>query len=557
LLVLTGCGQRPTQAHSSEWDAYVNNYLGAYFFTHPDVAVVLGRHDFDGKLRDFSPQALSGEIARLHAARQHAANFRDDALDSKQRFERDYLIAAVEGDLFWLESAKEPYRNPQFYSDPIDPEVYLTRPYAPLEQRMRAFITYAHAFPRALDQMRANLRPPLPRTYVDRGHALADGLAQYFSHDVPGIFASVSDAQLQSSLHAAVGDSVRGLRALDAWFQSQQPQAVEDGYALGPEKFRKMLRDTERVEIPLERIESIGREDLKNNLAALRDACSRYAPGRSLTECVAKMNSDKPNVTPVEAAKRQVAELRTFVLTTALVRVPGTEEAMVDDAPPYQRWNFAYINIPGPYEKNMPSVYYISPPDPKWSRAEQVAYLPGKAALLFTTAHEVMPGHFLQYLHTNRSASKVGRIFGSYAFVEGWAHYAEELVWEAGLGSNDPGIHVGQLSEALLRDVRFLSAIGLHTEHMSVEQSERMFRESAFQDSGNARQQAARGTFDPAYLNYTLGKLMIRKLRDDWTASRGRRNAWRQFHDQFLEYGAPPIPLVRAAMLGGLAGPPL
>jgi uncharacterized protein (DUF885 family) len=240
-----------------------------------------------------------------------------------------------------------------------------------------------------------------------------------------------------------------------------------------------------------------------------------------------------------------------------LVSIPGTEQALVDEAPPYNRWNFAYINIPGPYEKGLPSVYYISPPDPKWPAAEQKAYLPGKAALLFTSAHEVMPGHFLQFLHANRSPSRFGQVFVGYAYAEGWAHYVEEMMWDAGLGANDPEIHVGQLTEALLRNVRFLSAIGLHTGKMTVAASEKMFLESAFQDKGNATQQAARGTFDPAYLNYTMGKLMIRKLREDWTATRGGRNAWHDFHDQFLQFGGPPIPLVRAAMMGPSGGSPL
>ena len=237
--------------------------------------------------------------------------------------------------------------------------------------------------------------------------------------------------------------------------------------------------------------------------------------------------------------------------------IPGTEEAQVDEAPPYQRWNFAYIDIPGPYEKGLPSVYYISPPDPKWPPAEQKAYLPGKASLLFTSAHEVWPGHFLQFLHANRVPSKFGQIFVGYAYAEGWAHYAEEMMWESGFGANDPETHVGQLTEALLRNVRFLSAIGLHTGHMTVAESDKMFRESAFADAGDAKQQAARGTFDPAYLNYTMGKLMIRKLRDDWTATHGGRAGWHDFHDQFLSYGGPPIPLVRTAMLGASAGPPL
>src|SRR3712207_1812764 len=156
-----------------------------------------------------------------------------------------------------------------------------------------------------------------------------------------------------------------------------------------------------------------------------------------------------------------------------------------------------------------------------------------------------------QVLHANRSPSKFGQVFVGYAFAEGWAHYAEEMMWDAGLGSRSPGIHIGQLMNALLRNVRYLSAIGLHTGGMTVAESERMFREQAFQDPGNARQQASRGTYDPAYLNYTMGKLMIRKLRDDWTATRGGRAAWREFHDAFLSYGGPPVPLVRRSMVGG------
>ena len=234
--------------------------------------------------------------------------------------------------------------------------------------------------------------------------------------------------------------------------------------------------------------------------------------------------------------------------------IPGTEDALVNEAPPYNRANFAYIDIPGPYEKGLPATYYIAPPDPSWSAAEQRDYLPGQADLLFTSVHEVWPGHFLQFLHSNRNPSLVGRLFVGYAFAEGWAHYAEEMMWDMGLGGGSPETHIGQLTNALLRNVRYLSAIGLHTKGMTVEESERMFREQAFTDAGTARQQAARGTYDPAYLNYTMGKLMIRKLRDDWSASRGGRQAWRQFHDQFLTYGGPPIRMVRRQMMGDSGG---
>lgn len=174
---------------------------------------------------------------------------------------------------------------------------------------------------------------------------------------------------------------------------------------------------------------------------------------------------------------------------------------------------------------------------------------------MFITAHEVWPGHFLQFLHSNRAESLVGRLFVGYGFAEGWAHYSEELIWEAGFGAGDPRTRIGQIQNALLRNVRYLVAIGLHAGSLTVAEAERMFREQGFQDAANARQQAARGTFDPAFLNYTLGKLMVRRLREDWTASRGGRAAWREFHDRFLSFGGPPIPVVRAAMLGGADGP--
>ncbi len=269
------------------------------------------------------------------------------------------------------------------------------------------------------------------------------------------------------------------------------------------------------------------------------------------------MDSHKPQGGAVPGARAQLADLRAFIAEKKIVTIPSDEQALVAEAPPYMRGNFAYINIPGPYDKGVAYTYNISPPDPSWTPKERADYIPGEARLLFTTVHEVWPGHFLQFLHANRNPSKIAALWVGYAYAEGWAHYCEEMMWEEGLGNGDPEKHIGQLAAALLRDVRFLSAIGLHTQGMTPAQSEKLFRESAFADAGNARQQAARGTYDPAYLNYTLGKLMIRKLRTDWVARQAGADAagdpkqhWQAFHDKFLSYGGPPIPLVRKAMLG-------
>lgn len=543
-------------AKAPDWDAFAHRFIEEYFVANPDFAVRAGRHEFDGQLPDWRPEALAKEVARLRSRRQQALAFNSNSLTASQRFEREYLVAWIDKDLFWLETAEWPYKNPAFYTQELDPNVYLSRPYAPLEARLRAYIAYAKAIPAAAEQIRHNLRTPLPSTYVDIGERVFGGLASYYEKDAPAIFAAVDNAPLQKEFRAANRQAIQAMRELRQWVQAQRANATAD-FALGVPLFRALLRETERVEVPLERLEKIGREDLERNLAALRRACREYAPDKTVPQCLEKAQAVKPEKGPVEEARRQLQELEAFVVAKNLVTIPGTEQVQVAPSPPYMQWNFAYIDIPGPFDQGLPSVYYVAPPDPSWSEAEQQAYIADKADLLFVSVHEVWPGHFLQFLHSNRAASPLGKVFVGYGFAEGWAHYVEEMMWEAGLGKGDPEIHIGQLLNALLRNVRYLSAIGLHTQGMSLEESEQMFREFAYQDEGTARQQAARGTFDPAYISYTLGKIMIKKLRKEWTSSRGGRKGWRAFHDQFLSYGGPPIPLIRKEMLKSSAGSPL
>jgi hypothetical protein len=539
-----------TAGREVAFESAVDDFIQGVFDRNPVFGAKAGKHEFDGRLPDFSSGGLNAHAAWLHTERDQFAAFRDDELDARTRFRRDYVLATIDTQLFWLEDSGFPYRNPDFYADSLSPSMYLTRRYAPLPQRMAAFVKYQEALPKAIAQVQANLRPPLPASYVELGINIFAGYADFFQNEVPAIFASVEDDALQARFKRSNAAAIKATGNIADWFKAQLPGATQD-FALGAEKFAKMLYATERVDIPLDQLKAAGEADLKRNLTALRAACDSHAPGKMLSDCVGQMEADKPQGGAVEGARQQLRGLKRFVTDADLVTIPGTEEAKVAAAPPFNRSNFAYIEIPGPFEKNLPSVYYIAPPDPTWPKAERDAYVPGKAVLLFASVHEVWPGHFLQFLHAHRSGWTFGQLFVGYAFAEGWAHYTEEMTYDAGLDGATPEVHLGQLSNALLRDVRFLSAIGLHTGGMTVAESEQMFRDKAFQDPGNARQQAARGTYDPAYLNYTLGKLMIMQLREDWTATRGGRNAWKQFHDQFLSYGGPPIPLVRAQMLGG------
>ena len=547
---------RPPPADAGTWDAFVDRYLEAHFAANPGFAVYQGRHEYDGKLPDWSDAGLRREAARLRAAHDSAAAWDTTGLDARRRLQRRYLMAVLEGQLFWLDDARWPWKNPTWYAGNLDPNVYIARPYANPTVRARALTAWARAVPGAAREIQANLHTPLPKSYVAIGRIRFGGLVSFLRTDAPKAFTEVKDSAVLGGLHSALGSAADALAQLDAWFASQQRTAI-DSFAMGPELFAWMLKATDRVEVPLDRLEALGRADLKRNLAALEKACEAFAPRQTLRGCVAQANALKPKGSVVEAARLQLDSLSAFVRAHDLVTVPGNEKAEVHESPPYQRWNFAYIDPPGPYDKGLPSVYYVAPPDPSWTPAERADYLPGRADLEFTSVHEVWPGHFLQFLHSNRSADKFGAVFVTYAFAEGWAHYAEEMMWEAGLGEGSPEVHIGQLQNALLRDARYLSALGMQTRGTTPAQSERLFREEALQDAATARQQAARGTFDPEYLNYTLGKLMIRQLREDWTASRGGRGAWKAFHDQFLSYGGPPVPLIREEMLGREAGPAL
>jgi hypothetical protein len=552
-LVLAACGKdavdQSTEVAESKqpWAEFAATVIDDYYARNPETAVDAGLHQYDGRMSDLSMAAVEEYAAWLDTVLAETAGY--DDLEGIEAFERDYLSTALEGELFWIRESGFLTSNPLAYAGAIGISVYVDREYAPLEQRLKAYTQYMKQLPGMLQQMQQNLQPPLPAPYVEMGYRVLSGLVEYLSTTVPEIFSPVEDEQLQRQFKAANDAAIEAIRQSVEWLDGLKETATDD-YALGEDKFLKMLSATQGVDITLEELKAAGQRNLDANLETLYEACAEFAPGASTEDCVAKVTGNKPEGGAVAGARAQLPMLKAFVIDNNIASIPGTEDALVDEAPPHRRFNFAYINIPGPFETGLPSTYFIAPPDPEWSEEDQFAYIPGEADLLAVSVHEVWPGHFLQFLHSNRTENNVGQHFGTYTFSEGWAHYTEQMMVDAGLGDGDPEVRIGQLLNALLRNVRYMSAIGLHTEGMTIEESQQMFEEQAFQDFGNASQQAYRGTYDPGYLNYTLGKLMINKLREDWTDGRGGREAWGRFHDQFLSYGVPPIPLVREQMLG-------
>ena len=553
MVALAACGGNGDSATAvSEeqqipWADFAAATIDEYYRQNPERAVDQGLHEYDGFASDWSLEAHDDYADWLEQTIVSVQSYVD--LDGIEAFERDYLAQALRSQLFWIRDVDFLKKNPVAYTGRIGIGVYIDREYAPLEQRLRAYTEYVSNVPRMLNQMRDNLEPPLPAPYVEMGQRILDGLADYLENTVPGLFSAADDEELQRQFAFVNDAAVEAVRSTASWLDEQKSTATQD-YALGEQRFLRMLRETQGIDVTLEELKAAGQANLDRNLDLLNEACAAFAPGESTEDCVLKVQSRKPPEGAVGGATRQLPGLKQFIMDNDIVSIPGTEEALVDEAPPHRRFNFAYIEIPGPFESGLPSVYYIAPPDPAWSEEDQLAYIAGETDLLATSIHEVWPGHFLHFLHSNRTENDIGQHFSTYSFTEGWAHYTEQMMIDAGYGDGDPEVRIGQLLNALLRNVRYMSAIGLHAEGMTVDESQTMFEAKAFKDFGNASQQAYRGTYDPGYLNYTLGKLMINKLRDDWTAGRGGREAWGQFHDEFLGYGAPPVPLIRDAMLG-------
>lgn len=518
---------------ASEWPSFVNESVEEIFTLNPTFAVFQGRHDFDGRLPDWSDAGINRAIASMRTIYASASGF--TGLSADQQFERDYLLMILRGELYALEDADLPYTNPYFYIGALDPDIYLSRDYADAPTRLRAVIAFLRAVPTSAAQIRANLRTPLPTSFVTLAVSSFNGFATFYNNDVRTAFAGVGDVALQQELNAASAAAAAAMSDLATYFSGVPSTAT--GFELGAERFARLLSATEGVDLPLAQLQQIGEADLARNQAAVTAACATFSPGTNIATCLGRLAADRPSDGALAAATRQINELRSFVVANDLVTIPSNEAITVRNSPPY-RAGVIYMQPPGAFETGA-SAYYI----PTGSGISE-------PSLLFTTVHEAMPGHFLQFLHARRAPSLIGALFVTSGFAEGWAHYAEEMMWDAGLRGTAEA-RLGFLVNALLRNCRYLAAIGLHTQGMTLAQAQTMFVDRCFQDQGTAAAQAQRGAYDPGYLNYTLNKLMIMRLRADWTATRGDRSAWKAFHDMFLSFGGPPVPLVRARMMGG------
>jgi len=555
------------QAEDAEYESVAEEYIKTYLAAHPLQGTALGLHEYDGKITDYSRLALDAELSRLRRFDDRLAKFDPTKLSARQSIDLRILQAAVKRDLFEMQEMSIFERNPMVYARAADVNVYIKRNFAPLEDRVRSLVAIESQIPNILIAARTNLNEKLPKPFVELAIQIARGSADFLKKDLVAAVGSVKDEQLRAAFQEANRKAANALNDYAAWLEREKLPKASLDFALGEEKFGRFLTQTELVDLPPQKILEIGLAQLKAEQDAFAEAAKKIDPNKSPIEVFKQIQSEHP--TPdklIPDVAKDLDKIRKYVLSHHLVNIPSDVRAKVKETPQYLRaTSFASMDTPGPFEKRATEAYYyVTPTEHDWPEKQKQEWL---TAFNYYTSdvvsiHEAYPGHYVQFLHLNASpASKVEKIFGSYAFIEGWAHYCEKMILDEGFGSptsSPPSeedvkraakYRMAQADEALLRLCRLCVSIKMHTQNMSLDEATKFCQDNCYYEEKPARQEAMRGTFDPGYLNYTLGKLQILKLRDDYKTQEGDDFSIQKFHNELLNHGMPPIRLLREIML--------
>jgi len=542
---------------------YAADYLAALYRFNPLLASLLGLHEYDGRVPDYADAPVAARVAALDQFITAGDALPREGWSAGDVRDWTLLTNAARSERRLLAEQCEHRRNPLFYDPLFDVTHYLKRDYAPLAARVDATIRHLDAIPDAVATADANLAAVVPAPFLAAARETVPGVRAFIADDlltaIGGDRGSDGDGISPEQYAEVVRAQARAVDALDRWHRAimARQQVATEVFAIGADAFAAMLRWDEMVTLPLDDLLAVGEADLAANLALAQSVAARVhpaiGPAADVAAAMAGIGADHPTAAGLIPDTRAMLEsLRQFLIDREIVTVPSEVRCHVEETPPFLRWASAMMDSPGPLDEHATEAfYYVTPVDPAWSPAEQEEWLRtlNYTMLRNTSVHEAYPGHYVHSLHNRLAPTQVSRVFGAYSFWEAWAHYSEEMMIEQGLGDGDPRLHLAQLGDALLRDVRYVCAIRMHTMGMTVAEATERFRREAFLEPLAAEREAVRGTFDPGYLCYTLGKLELRKLRRDAQRERGDAFTLKQFHDELLSFGAPPLALVRAAML--------
>ena len=527
----------------------------------PTRGVYLGLHRYDGRLPTYTKATIERRVGRIRRdLRALDAATKRDRPSGQARLEAGVLRSLLLKELFTLVDARSPKRAPMYTLGKLSIVNYLLRNYAPLDRRMRAIARLQDQVPGYLERFRALADPRLAETQYDMAEMAVSGMIESYGKELPAFYPKVSAATRRRTEKASDA-AASALASLQDGLRSTFKGRVTKAFALGRAKYQRLLWAEHLARLPIERLLEVGTADLEANKRAFLETAAKVAPGKEPREAVRVIADDHPTAKSlIPDTQTMLEDIRAFLIEHDVVGVPSEDRPIVMETPRFYRWASAATNAPGSLERvAKETFYYVTPVDPEWppEKAEEWLRYLNYTSLRNISVHEMYPGHFVHHLHSRyRVRSPVLKSFWSVAFGEGWAHYCEEMMIEAGFQGGDPKYRMAQLMDALLRDCRYISSIRMHVYGWSWEDATRFFMENAFMDRLPAEREAKRGTFDPGYLNYTLGKLMIKKLRADWMAAHPEASL-REFHDAFLALGAPPLGLAREALLGRDAGPAL
>jgi uncharacterized protein (DUF885 family) len=560
----------PPQSAASEkqaaWDRLADEYFDqVYFKFGPSNGTSDGFHQYDSQLEDYSRAGIDANVTALHAFEKRVAVVDPQGLDETRAADRALVLGNIQGSLLALETIRPWEKNPDFYSSGVSGSVYviMIRQFASADERLRSVVAREEKMPAVFVAAHANLKNP-PRIYTEIALEQLPDIISFFQNDVPAAFAGASDPAVKAAFAKSNAALIEDLRNYTEWLKTDVLPRSNGDFRIGAETFSKKLLYDEMVDTPLDRLLEIGWADLHKNQAEFKRVAAELEPDKSASEVLAELIADHPTADHLLQSFRDTFDgLILFIRTKHIIAIPSDVRPILQPTPPFMRaTTFASMDTPGPFEKVAKEAYFnVTLPGAHDTPAEIAGRMTAfnVGTIVSTATHEAYPGHYVQFLWVHEAPTKTRMLLGATTNAEGWAHYCEQMMLDEGFGQPGTGakdaheaklIRLGQLQDALLRDARFIVGIEMHTDKMSIEQATDFFVKEGYQSKETGLVETKRGTADPTYLYYTLGKLEILKLREDVKKKEGAAFSLEQFHNNFMRQGFPPIKIVRRAMLG-------
>ena len=565
IAVLLGCEQK-TQSITSPvsgdaaFQKLADDYLTGYLAWRPATGVALGFHQYDGKVTDLRKESLGKELGRLKDFDQHLAATDTASLSTQAFYDFRILRSAIKNEIFTFEDMGTYDKNPMTYANAIDVSIYVKRDFAPIEDRVKSIIAIEKNAANVFTAAKANLKDSLAKPYVQTAIEIARGSVDFLGGDLKIALKDVKNDSLMKVFNATNKTAIAAINSFAAWLQKEKLPRATNKYAIGEASYKKMLLYSEGITLSPEKILAIGLSELKKEQLVFNAAAKTINPNKKPIDVYHDLQKEHPTAENlIPEVRKNVEAIRKFLTDKNIVTMPSKVNLKVEETPQFGRATSTASNDdPGPFEtKATEAFYYITPVDSKWTAKQKEDWL--RQFDYYTTdnitIHEAYPGHYTQFLHLNASsATKIEKVFNSYAYVEGWAHYCEKMMADEGYGHNGDTVRAAkfrltQSGDALLRLCRLCVSIKTHCQGMNIDDATKFFMNNWYQGDKPSRQEALRGTFDPGYLFYTIGKLEILKLRADYEKQEGANFSLKKFHDEVLDHGMPQIRLLREIML--------